>query len=662
MLGTRLPKASVMALHTSPKEVSGHARLLSQFRMPESLQLDKVVAAGLWGDGIDIRRLANTPTTADVQVAIGTRVGQQLLEPETLRAVLSLSRWTLISLPLGTLHDGGDNPIRRALAIENDEDLHLDAEVEVLGLVRVPATQEMQALFIVWAWQVERKAHTDWHNASNERHVVTFGIERNTSMAGFEVQGLPVETLLALGLPQSERAQLVGSALRTVQPGPASFVLCCGGVMQWDKPKAEVLKANTQGVLTYIACMFGLAPRAASLIQTHCRMHCEACDQEPLTSDIYGMNGCAECADCLTQAVVPRLPASASGSVQPKSVAFAIEVTGFAGPFDDDVPGFGDLGNVLVGDLEECAHLCRENPRCLSFEFSPTMVASVQDKVRNCQLASSRSSNGQKYADFVLYIKNGAPASVDEKLAIIFGSSDDEAAEPEALQDGGRAFGDTTLPGVGRHGWICGDGVLFGSEPGTKGKPGGALKKSSIKSHNCPLGQVWQMEVPPGVYDVRATLLGPSVGTSCTAEGVNLQSVAAHSSGGATKDEMHPHPGGQLGPAAAEVVNALEEASAAAAAEARSTAEMARNMMASGMTTPPPTLEPTIEPPGAAILHASGVSVANGLLRLSGCSSKGQYLYRVVLRRTLRHCPVPTPPRSDAGSEGSGSTQDMGAS
>merc|ERR1712224_1187055 len=59
------------------------------------------------------------------------------------------------------------------------------------------------------------------------------------------------------------------------------------------------------------------------------------------------------------------------------------EVEGFKGPLSDDVPGIGDLANVQVSNLHECASRCRALSDCRSFEFSPT--ANTVAHARNCQ-------------------------------------------------------------------------------------------------------------------------------------------------------------------------------------------------------------------------------------------------------------------------------------
>lgn len=89
-------------------------------------------------------------------------------------------------------------------------------------------------------------------------------------------------------------------------------------------------------------------------------------------------------------------------------------VPGFSGPYDDDVPGIGDLANVQAASVGNCAARCMALERCKSFEFSPTAgqgvaadTASSSQLIRSCQLASSNVASGRKFADFVLYLKEG---------------------------------------------------------------------------------------------------------------------------------------------------------------------------------------------------------------------------------------------------------------
>lgn len=79
------------------------------------------------------------------------------------------------------------------------------------------------------------------------------------------------------------------------------------------------------------------------------------------------------------------------------------EIVGFSGPYDDDVPGPGDLANVQASSLGNCAARCVAEPRCRSFEFSASATAT--GFVRNCQLASLTLASGSKFADFELYLR-----------------------------------------------------------------------------------------------------------------------------------------------------------------------------------------------------------------------------------------------------------------
>lgn len=77
------------------------------------------------------------------------------------------------------------------------------------------------------------------------------------------------------------------------------------------------------------------------------------------------------------------------------------KIKGYDGPFNDDVPGLGDLMDVQVSSLANCAARCQMLARCQSFEYSVTA------KAGNCQLASGTARAGVQYADYVLYLKEG---------------------------------------------------------------------------------------------------------------------------------------------------------------------------------------------------------------------------------------------------------------
>lgn len=76
-----------------------------------------------------------------------------------------------------------------------------------------------------------------------------------------EAAGVLAETLLALDVPMAERVQLAAAALRDVQPGPASWAVCCGGVWQWragvgvaDSPSAVAVVVSVRGRRAASAC------------------------------------------------------------------------------------------------------------------------------------------------------------------------------------------------------------------------------------------------------------------------------------------------------------------------------------------------------------------------------------------------------------------------
>jgi len=82
---------------------------------------------------------------------------------------------------------------------------------------------------------------------------------------------------------------------------------------------------------------------------------------------------------------------------------------GFQPPVGDDVPGNGDIANVQLAHVEQCASMCLANPKCRGFEWSGT--AKSEDATRSCQLVSSTDSRaGMAYRDFRLYVRGGDTA------------------------------------------------------------------------------------------------------------------------------------------------------------------------------------------------------------------------------------------------------------
>eukprot|EP00929_Paragymnodinium_shiwhaense_P074894 TRINITY_DN38307_c0_g1_i2.p1 TRINITY_DN38307_c0_g1~~TRINITY_DN38307_c0_g1_i2.p1 ORF type:complete len:437 (+),score=92.67 TRINITY_DN38307_c0_g1_i2:132-1442(+) len=259
MLGTALPAASVVTLHPSAAECGGHSRSLGALRYFDiSSRQSNIVAAGTWqhdegGGGHDRLKamLEDTPVALDVQVIVGLRQEDLLLQSAVLQSLLRLSRWTLLSFPLGSQNRRQEEEVggqlRAALkgAAKNASAGHaagaLDAAVFPLGVVRVPATDEFQALLLVRTQSVERRTRESFHAAekdlvmmeqqhgqndhqrqpySSARHAkISWRPGRNASMSvetkddGSLVAketreaagGLQLETLTALGMPQSER-------------------------------------------------------------------------------------------------------------------------------------------------------------------------------------------------------------------------------------------------------------------------------------------------------------------------------------------------------------------------------------------------------------------------------------------------------------------------
>lgn len=89
--------------------------------------------------------------------------------------------------------------------------------------------------------------------------------------------------------------------------------------------------------------------------------------------------------------------------VEEPTTSPAMTLKGFDGPFNDDVPGPGDLANVQATSLGNCAGRCLANPECNSFEYSPTQ--GIFEAVRNCQLATGKTRSGIVYKDYKLYIR-----------------------------------------------------------------------------------------------------------------------------------------------------------------------------------------------------------------------------------------------------------------
>lgn len=87
-------------------------------------------------------------------------------------------------------------------------------------------------------------------------------------------------------------------------------------------------------------------------------------------------------------------------------VGYGGKIEGFRGPFDDDVPNLGDLYNLQAKSLGHCASMCASNRQCRSFEFSSTAGERHSDPIKNCQIASGTQRAGQKWRDFVLYLKD----------------------------------------------------------------------------------------------------------------------------------------------------------------------------------------------------------------------------------------------------------------
>jgi len=666
-----LPSATVLTLHPNAAESARHSRLLAGMKIPGNLELSEVITAGTWGEGQDLSRLADTLTVVDVQLIIGPQRNSSILRPHVLRAVLSLARWTLISIPLEAMDDVEGDPLHKAMELKqqglHDPVRQLKAETSVLGLVRVPATQDMQALFLVGTQFVERHSMGTWHPLLPERFSVLFGAGINATMSNRqgqgEVAGVLLETLLGLGLPLGDRTALMAHALRDVQPGPADWVVCCGGIWQWcGHPNCNMLHEGSLGVFTSLTCAFGLAPRALELIAHSC-VQCAACDQQPLQAASLACEACGLCIlNIKSLYTLAPIPVTKTSAVVKPSQATPL-IGGFSGPLADDVPGPGDLGNCQVPWIDECARMCRENPRCQSFEYSPT--ATLDAAIRNCQLTSSQSRGGAQYNDFMLYFKRGLPGSVDEALSIIFTHSQGTDAaldgsagsfeinvEAGTLVDGGSEFGVRQEVGI-PYGWFC--------AKGPSGLPVVMPRVQASYPGFCPGGAVWQINVPHGMYSIEVHVDDSSSSSSCKVQGIPLLSgpptpLSAPAGAAPATPAQQDANGVPFAPSARNgtttpilevsmnsAARLAAKASADAAAEAKEVNDYAAALAKSWgiATTSPPTSKPTVPPHR---LWANTIQVTDGSLRFTECATAMTQLRRVEIHRTWRQCQLPVAP------------------
>jgi len=88
---------------------------------------------------------------------------------------------------------------------------------------------------------------------------------------------------------------------------------------------------------------------------------------------------------------------------------------GFEGPYDDDVPGLGELGNLHASSVGNCGSRCAADPMCMSFEWSPSM--DPMGDIRNCQLSAGKNRAGVPYGDFKLWVKHSDAAPLTQAAA-----------------------------------------------------------------------------------------------------------------------------------------------------------------------------------------------------------------------------------------------------
>merc|ERR1719265_2177943 len=122
----------------------------------------------------------------------------------------------------------------------------------------------------------------------------------------------------------------MAAALSDIRAGPASWIVCCGGIWQWSGSSGgAILAPGATGMVSFLSCMFLFAPKAIEMLLQVCNI-CRTCDQEPIAED-FTVDTCVTCAGCLAHLVAPRLGSSIVGAgVAPGSTsAVPLQVAGF---------------------------------------------------------------------------------------------------------------------------------------------------------------------------------------------------------------------------------------------------------------------------------------------------------------------------------------------
>eukprot|EP00397_Hematodinium_sp_SG-2012_P030848 GEMP01032700.1.p1 GENE.GEMP01032700.1~~GEMP01032700.1.p1 ORF type:complete len:664 (+),score=134.39 GEMP01032700.1:77-2068(+) len=521
MLGTRLKDSRIVIFHSSSRTQLENAIMLGSMRITPGLRLMNNVIGG----STDIATLwSDESTFVDIQTFIGSFPWSDTSHLyQNLRQAFLLAKWTFLSIPsqvknttdidklfeeVGApwekhaMPDGDDVYFTKGREAIRENPGEITIKVTKYGLVRLPGTNEFEQLVMIANVESSCVRGSSLYKKSRSGEYFVDG-ERRSANVG-------LDSLLKAELPLAEKLRWFAEGAREGLGGPDVIGGNMLTPMEVDKHWRMENSRVSRGSLNQMLCKVAIPPMLTGLVWTIC---------QPCA--MRSMEYCDLCRRGLLSLDLSRFPLVNHDPMDLEDQPIIQEVEEFMGPFRDDILGVGDLGNIHVESLDECAQKCLEHAKCVTIEFSPTAPKTAA--VQNCQLVSTADFSGQVFQDFVVYVRTnrviaGNVGHIDINGVVVYFSSDGRVKNANGITDFGEPY---QIRETASYGWLCvrpvSNGFISIYRTITRQGFGGCDADNADAA--------WDYKVPAGTYGLHAWFHSPG---TCYINNANFNMVRAN--------------------------------------------------------------------------------------------------------------------------------------